>query len=373
MKVLHYIPSMARNLGGVATYMSILSSELGRRCELVVATSVQGNDLPLNNCKVVDLKGFTFTDAGLGLSLKGIRAFAACCNHILDTERPDIVHINGIWSLDRYIMQRQALKRGIKTYIMPHGMLEPWIMRRHFWTRKLPALIIYQRRALRTAVCLIATAESERKNILRMNVSKTSVPVVANGIDVTGIPLKTSWEKRKKILYVSRLHPKKGIELLLETMAGMGDDVKDYELVIAGEGETDYVAQLKEKAAALRLNVNFIGGIYGERKWQTFHEADVMVLPTHSENFGYVIAESLACGTPVITTKGTPWEIIDGDCGYWTERSVPAMKDALQRMLRKTPEELEQMGRKGRQLIEENYTARNMAEQLMNVYESHKG
>ena len=100
MKVLHYIPSMARNLGGVAAYLSILSSELGRRCELVIATSVQENDLPMRNCKVVDLEGFRFTDAGLGLSWKGIRQFAALCDRILDAEKPDLVHINGIWSLD---------------------------------------------------------------------------------------------------------------------------------------------------------------------------------------------------------------------------------------------------------------------------------
>ena len=68
MKVLHYIPSMDRKQGGVAAYLSILSGELGRRCELVIATSVQDNDLPMNNCKVVDLEGFRFTDAGLGLS-----------------------------------------------------------------------------------------------------------------------------------------------------------------------------------------------------------------------------------------------------------------------------------------------------------------
>lgn len=373
MKVLHYIPSMARNLGGVATYVSLLSGELGKLCELVIVTSVQNNDLPVNNCKVVNLEGFTFTDAGLGLSWNGIKAFAACCDKILDAEQPDIVHINGIWSLDRWLMQRQALKRGIRTYITPHGMLEPWILHRHYWTKKLPALIIYQRKALRSAVCLIATAESEQENILRLNVSKASVPVVANGIDVNSIPLKTSWEKKKIILYVSRLHPKKGIELLLETVADMGDATKDYGLVIAGEGEADYVALLKEKAAASGLNVKFIGGVYGEKKWKTYHEADVMVLPTHSENFGYVIAESLACGTAVITTKGTPWKTIDGTCGYWTERTVPALKGALLRMLRKSPEELEQMGRRGRRLIEENYTARNMAEQLINIYESYKG
>ena len=372
VKVLHYIPSMARNLGGVAAYLSILSGELGRRCELVIATSVQENDLPMENCKVVDLEGFRFTDSGLGLSWTSIRKFSALCDRILDDERPDLVHINGIWSLDRWIMQRQALKRGIKTYIIPHGMLEPWILHRHYWTKKLPALMLYERRALRSAVCLIATAESERKNLMKffnLNDNENKIPVILNGIDVSGIPVKDSWEIRKKIVYVSRIHIKKGIEMLIDTACGISDRLKDYEIVIVGEGESDYVAELKAKAAASGLRVNFAGGVYGEEKWRTFQEADFFVLPTHSENFGYVIAESLACGTPVITTKGTPWEEIDGECGYWIERTEVELRKAMLSMMEKTPEELECMGRNGRRLIEENYSARKMAEQLMDIYQ----
>ena len=377
MKVLHYIPSMARNLGGVAAYLSILSGELGRRCELVIATSVQENDLPMENCKVVDLEGFRFTDAGLGLSWKGIRQFAALCDRILDAEKPDLVHINGIWSLDRWLMQRQALKRGIKTYVMPHGMLEPWILNRHYWTKKLPALLLYERRALRSAECLIATAESERENICRLPFKVYGLPcvekveLVANGIVVSGIPMKDDWSVRKKILYVSRIHVKKGIEMLIDVAVSMGERLKDYEIVIAGEGEPAYVGALKAKAAASGLNVNFVGGVYGEEKWKTFQDADFFVLPTNSENFGYVIAESLACGTPVITTKGTPWEAVDPACGCWIERTEGNLQQAMAWMMEKTPVELETMGRVGRKLIEENYSARSMAEGLMAIYIKH--
>ena len=362
---------MNRSQGGVAAYVSTLSTELGRRCELVIATSVQPDNLPMNNCKVIDLQGFAFTDAGLGLSWSGMKQFSACCDRILDAERPDIVHINGIWSLDRWIMQRQALKRHIRTFIMPHGMLEPWILHRHYWTKKLPALMLYERKALKKAVCLIATAESERKHMLQLEMNKADIPVIANGIDVSCIPTKTSWQKRNKILYLSRLHVKKGVELLLDTAATISDRLSDTELQIAGEGDPDYVDQLKEKAKALPLNVCFIGGVYGEEKWRAFQEADFVVLPTHSENFGYVIAESLACGTPVITTKGTPWYEIEDTCGYWVDRTPEELAKAMLLMLDKTPEELELMGRAGRQLIEENYSARKMADQLMEVYEQH--
>lgn len=368
MKVLHYIPSIAQDQGGVAAYLSILSGELGKRCELVIATCVQQGNLPMKNCKVVDLEGFTFTDAGLGLSWGNMRRFAALCESILETERPDIVHINGIWSLDRWLMQRQALKLGIPTYVMPHGMLEPWILHRHYWTKKLPALMLYEKKALRSAKCLVATAESEKKNLLKLKMNDADIPVIANGIDVSGIPMKDDWSIRKKILYVSRIHVKKGIEMLLDVVGSISDRLQNYEIVIAGEGEPEYVMALKEKAAASGLNVNFVGGVYGEDKWKTFQDADFFVLPTNSENFGYVIAESLACGTPVITTKGTPWEDVDPTCGCWIERTEENLRQAMEKMMEKTPEELEAMGRAGRKLIEENYSARKMAEELMRVY-----
>ena len=368
MKVLHYIPSMARNLGGVAAYLSILSGELGRRCELVIATSLQESDLPMRNCKVVDLEGFRFTDDGLGLSWRSITRFSVLCDKILDNEKPDVVHINGIWSIDRWIMQRQALKRGIRTYIMPHGMLEPWILRRHYWTKKLPALMLYEKKALRSAVCLIATAESEMKNIVNLNVNPI-IGLVPNGIDVSGIPMKSSWGIRKKILYVSRIHIKKGIELLIEAASAISDRLAGYEIAIAGEGRAEYVETLMARASASGLNVNFMGGIYGDKKWRTFQEADFFVLPTYSENFGYVIAEALSCGTPAITTKGTPWEEIDGKCGYWIERTTEELQKAMLCMLEKTSKELETMGRTGRKLIEEKYSANSMAEQLIKIYE----
>ena len=369
MKVLHYIPSMARNLGGEATYVSLLSGELGKLCDLVIATSVQDNDLPMNSCKVSNLEGFTFTDAGLGLSWKGIKAFAACCDNILDTARPDIVHINGIWSLDRWIMQRQALKRGIKTFIMPHGMLEPWILHRHYWTKKLPALMFYERKALKSALCLIAAAESERDNMLKLKVSKAHIPVISNGIDVSKIPIKRDWTLRRKILYLSRFHPKKGVEMLIDVATSMSDRLRNYEIVIVGEGEKDYVDSLKRKADGSGLNVHIVGGVYGDEKWRMFQNADFFVLPTYSENFGYVIAEALACGTPVITTQGTPWREIDGVCGYWIERTDEALREAISKMLDKSAEAMERMGRKGRELIEDNYSAKTMAEQLLKVYE----
>lgn len=356
LKIVHYIPALSRSLGGVAVYMQLLAKELGVLCELVVVTRPFDDPLTLENCRVVNIP-------------KQKKEFQKAWSEFLASETPDIVHINGIWQLDTWWIQKEALRYGINTYITPHGMLEPWIINRNRWKKYL-AMWLYERKALKFAVKIIATAESEKRNILRLQVNP-NVCLVANGIDVSEIPMKTSWGKRKKILYVSRIHIKKGIEMLLEAAYGLYDRLKDYEIVIAGEGETEYVEQLKARAKALNLNIRFIGGVYGNKKWRTFQEADFFVLPTYSENFGYVIAEALACGTPVITTKGAPWKDIETwDCGRWIERTLEDLKNSLIDMIEMSSVHLEQMGRSGRRLIEEKYSARNMANGLMEIYQN---
>ena len=117
--------------------------------------------------------------------------------------------------------------------------------------------------------------------------------------------------------------------------------------------------------------MHFCGYVYEDKKWNLFREADLFVLPTYSENFGIVIAEALACGTPVITTKGAPWRDLETyRCGWWTEMGTKATEDALRSFLSLTSDDLETMGRNGRKLVEEKYSARKTAKDMMSLYKS---
>ena len=360
MKIIHYIPSIDRTWGGTSTYMQVLAKPLGELADVHILTHASENPLPMENCKVHDIPRYR--------PFSGVWKKAVV--DLLDSVRPDIVHVNCCWTPDCAMIQRLAQKRGYKVVLTPHGMLEPWIIQRHYWTRKVPALWLYQRAAIQKADCIQATAESERDNLLKLGYN-SNIKVVKLGIDADGIEMKKSWKKTRQILFLSRVHVKKGINFLVEAAAALRSELQGYKILVAGEGDVDYVAEMKRMIEdnGLQDIVQLVGGVYGDEKWRLFQTSDFFVLPTHSENFGLAIAESLASGTPVITTVGTPWNDLNSShAGAWIEIGTQPLVDTLKRFLALSDEELEMMGRNGRKLIENKYSAKVMAEEMMRVY-----
>lgn len=362
MKIIHYIPSIDRMAGGISTYMQVLAKPLGTMAEVHIMTHASENPLPMENCKVHDIPRYR--------PFSGVWKKAVV--DLLDSVRPDIVHVNCCWTPDCAMIQRLAQKRGYKVVLTPHGMLEPWIIKRHYWTRKVPALWLYQKAAVQRADCVQATAESERDNLLKLGYN-SNIKVVRLGIDADGIEMKNSWKKTRQILFLSRVHVKKGINFLVEAADVLRNELQGYKILVAGEGDADYVEAMNRMICDRGLQdiVQLIGGVYGDEKWRLFQTSDFFVLPTHSENFGLAIAESLASGTPVITTVGTPWsDLNSSEAGAWIEIGTEPLVETLRRFLSLTEDELETMGRNGRKLIETKYSAHVMAEQMMEVYKS---
>lgn len=362
MKIIHYIPSIDRMAGGISTYMQVLAKPLGTMAEVHIMTHASENPLPMENCKVHDIPRYR--------PFSGVWKKAVV--DLLDSVRPDIVHVNCCWVPDCAAVQRIAQKRGYKVVLTPHGMLEPWIIKRHYWTRKVPALWLYQKAAVQRADCVQATAESERDNLLKLGYN-SNIKVVRLGIDAESIEMKRSWKKSRQILFLSRVHVKKGINFLVEAADVLRNELQGYKILVAGEGDADYVEAMKRMICDRGLQdiVQLIGGVYGDEKWRLFQTSDFFVLPTHSENFGLAIAESLASGTPVITTVGTPWsDLNSSEAGAWIEIGTEPLVETLRRFLSLSEDELETMGRNGRKLIETKYSAHVMAEQMMEVYKS---
>ncbi len=360
MKIVHYIPSIDRTAGGTSTYMQVLAKGLGEIAEVHIITHASENPLVMENCTVHYVHNYQPLSYSWNTSI----AF------LLDEIGPDIVHVNCCWLPACAAVQRIAQKRGFKVVLTPHGMLEPWIIKRHYWTRKVPALWLYQKTAVQRADCVQATAESERDNLLKLGYN-SNIKVVRLGIDAESIEMKRSWKKSRQILFLSRVHVKKGINFLVEAADVLRNELQGYKILVAGEGEADYLEAMKRMICDRGLQdiVQLIGGVYGDEKWRLFQTSDFFVLPTHSENFGLAIAESLASGTPVITTVGTPWSDLNGsEAGAWIEIGTEPLVETLRRFLGLSEDELETMGRNGRKLIETKYSAHVMAEQMMEVY-----
>lgn len=361
MIIVHYIPSIDQSSGGVGIYMQLLATELGKLVELHIITHRSPNELPIEFCQI------HYIDDKWWFPFHAKKQFLS----ILETIKPDILHINSCWyPFSAYAVLWNHRYIHIPMIYSPHGMLEPWIIKRNFWTKKLPALILYQKKAIRIADAIHTTANSEKENLLRLGYNQ-NIFIVPNGIDLDSIELKKKWQRCHRILFLSRLHEKKGINFLIEAVSLLKNDLRDYSIIIAGEGEEQYIRKLKSQTEEKGVShlFNFIGGVYGSKKWELYQHADVFVLPTHSENFGIVVAEALASGTPVITTKGTPWsELETHHCGWWVEIGTVGLTSALKDFLTKSDNDLQSMGIKGRELISCKYSTHIIANKMLEEY-----
>lgn len=260
----------------------------------------------------------------------------------------DIVHFHGLWSLRHARLQREAERRGIRCIISPHGMLEPWAYRHKRW-KKWPYFRMIERGRLRRSG-ILATAETEAENIRRRVGVGGRVSVLPLGIErppegeYGALRAALEWgEAERVLLYLSRIHEKKGLLELLEALrrcVGEGVELGGVRLVIIGDGDAAYVGRCRVAAEAVGggLRIDWVAPQWGLGKWRYLGGADALCLPTYSENFGLVVLEAGAVGTPVFTTTGTPWkQIADAGHGWVVAPEPSGYAGVLKQLLSEVP------------------------------------
>ena len=284
----------------------------------------------------------------------------------------DLVHAQGVW-VPFYKQSASILrKQGIPYIMTPRGALEPWCLK-HKWFKKKLAMMLYQKRDLQKAVAILTTADMEAKHLRNIGLNPP-MAVIPNGIDVAEYQCRSMDylpSVKKQIVFISRINPKKGIEILINVWEKMRADFPDWNVVIAGNGEEDYIEQLKGVISSKGLSdvVEIIPPIFGEAKHKLYMESSLFVLPTYSENFGMVIAEALACGVPVVTTNGTPWqELNDEKIGWCVDLSEENIEKAIREALALPADELFAMGQKGSKHINDNYLYTSVAKKNIELY-----
>lgn len=285
-------------------------------------------------------------------------------------QSPDVVvHDHGVWLPWNHTVAQVTRRHLISRVVSPRGMLEPWAMSYRSWKKKV-AWHTYQRADLESACLLHATAQSEASHLRAYGLTAPIV-VAPNGVDVSTEPLAPHEDGRapKTALFLSRLHPKKGLLDLVEAWRRLRPPHWRLRIVGPDEGGHQREVLAAVVAAGLRDVIDFKDQVAGDAKWRHYRESDLFVLPSYSENFGIVVAEALRAGLPVITTQATPWsELASDGCGWWIATGVDSLEVALRQALTLTSEERRAMGQAGRRLVERRYTWPAVAEIMMENY-----
>ena len=286
----------------------------------------------------------------------------------------DVVHTNGLWLMSNVYPYWATRGTKCKFVIQPRGTLSEWALRNSRWKKRLFGWAM-QYAAMRHADMWVATAEEEYDDIRRLGY-RQPVCILPNGIDLPEADkvrsLKTTMPPRRRMYFLSRIHPKKNVDLLLRVWSRLEQKFPEWDLSIVGpDKDNPYADAMKVLARDLGCKrVSFEGEINGESKLKFVAESECIVLPTHSENFGMVIAEALACGTAAICSHGAPWEGLDRErCGWWVPTTEDAFAQAMTEAMSKTREELTEMGMRGREWMRRDFSWDGIGAKMKAAYE----
>jgi len=302
----------------------------------------------------------------LGISPRMRRELAAAA------KTAQIMHNHSLWMLPNIYPVSAVKRTQCRLITSTHGNLSEYMLGRSRWLKRM-VWALGQGSVLRNSACLHATAEMEYYDIRRKGLF-APVAIIPNGIEIP--PEQKRFNnvcEPRRLLFLSRIHPQKGIDILLRAWARIERQYPGWELYIVGQEDDNgkYLLQLQALAKVLRIErVTFPGPAYGYEKSQTYWSAELFVLPTHSENFGLTVAEALAHGVPTIVSKGAPWpELEKKKCGWWIDIGVEPLTECLQEALTKSSEELFEMGTRGRQWMKHDFSWGSVGKKMKLTYE----
>jgi glycosyltransferase involved in cell wall biosynthesis len=311
----------------------------------------------------------------------GPAAFGFCPTLLGALERAhlDVLHLQGLWMYPSVACLKWARRVRRHYVISPHGMLDPWALRNSPRKKRLAAWA-YENANLRGAACIHALCDSELQAIRAYGL-RNPVAVVPNGVDLPcqQASKPASWEAglpdgAKVLLYLGRLHPKKGLPNLLRAwcLSAREGESGEWRLVIAGWGQGGHEAELRRLAEELGIGetVVFAGPQFGEDKAASFHRATAFVLPSFSEGLPVAVLEAWAYGLPVVMTRqcNLP-EGFEYGAAVETGCTPEEIEHGLRQLFALGTEARLTMGSRGRRLVEERFTWAKIAAQMKQVYE----
>jgi glycosyltransferase involved in cell wall biosynthesis len=386
MKVLHVTPSFAPawRYGGPTESVYQLSRHLARQgCEvLVLTTDADGPDNTLD----VPTEQEVEIEEGLRVRYCHRVARESVSPTLLrllprNVRWADVVHLTAVYSFPTMPTLLAARVFGKPLAWSPRGALQRWEGSTRTGPKAVWELLC---RTLRPrTLALHVTSEAEAADVAA-KIPGAEVVVIPNGVEVPDAPPRRPPDDHLELLYLGRVHPIKAIDRLVAACKLLDDRrTVDWKLTIAGHGTPEDESALRAQIHQLGLadKISMSGEVPRENKGALFEQTSLTVVPSHTENFGTVVAESLAHGVPVIASKGTPWRRVEEiGCGLWVENSAESLAAAIEQISSNgglpgrieqrnaVASPLEEMGRRGREWMEKEYSWAQRTAEMKALY-----
>jgi len=378
MRLLQLLPSLDPQQGGTAESVRQMSRQLMALGHRVEIATLDAPDAPWLRDTGLILHALGPARGGYGFTprlLPFLRAHA---------ERFDAVIVNGLWQYHGLAAWRALRESRVPYYVFPHGMLDPWF-RRHHPLKHLKKWLYWpwaEYRVLRDAHAVLFTAEEERLRAREsfwlyrvresvVNFGTATPPQDDGSLRAAFLAAHPALRGRRLLLFLGRIHPKKGCDLLVEAFARVARTAPDLHLVMAGPDGAGWVPGLQARAEALGVGdrISWPGMLRDGMKWGAFHASEAFVLPSHQENFGIAVAEALGCGVPaLVSTQVNIWrELVRNGAGLSALDTVDGTESMLRRWLAMTPAERERMRARAHAAFARHFTVEAMATDLLRV------
>lgn len=295
-------------------------------------------------------------------------------NNIIDKQYPQIIHQQGIWMYHSHaaLCYKNSHPETI-LIVEPHGMLDPWAVRNSEWKKKIVGHL-FEYKNLRNADCIHALCQSEYESIRSFGL-KNPVAIIPNGVNLPkNLHLNCFFDK-KILLYIGRIHPKKGIKELILGISMVKKSnpslLKSWKIHIAGWDQNGHINELKHLVEVNNLmdDVKFVGSLYGEAKEKALSQANAFILPSFSEGLPMSVLEAWAYKLPVIMTDycNLP-EGFNSDAAFRISPFPESIFSTLQDVFSADNAKLEEIGDNGYNLVKQNFTWDSVADQTIELY-----
>lgn len=376
MKVLHIIPTLSPEHGGPSESVWRLVNGLHQHRLADVSlwtTDVDTSVKYTDQCQ----KQFPNVEFFHGMR-QPVKEFSMeFTTHLMKHAKQfDLVHIHSVFNYISLVSASVCLRAKVPYVISPRGMFQPWSLKQKEIAKKLYRFVFLDRH-VRGSRGLHATSDLEIES-LRREYPSTPMVEIPNPLPQLQAADRRpfldqfpEFHNKRILLYLSRIHPKKGVSELLEAWRRVTDDHPEWHLVLVGPGQHANVRRMQTSIMRLNLNqrVSWLGPLFGAARDEAFKAAELFIQPSFQENFGNSIAEALASGCPVITTRETPWKILEEkQWGWWVPMNVESLTTTLREALKLTPEELGARGQAGKAWIETECSVEAVSRRMAEWY-----